>query len=135
LTKLQGEVAVAQVQRRAQEVFGTRETVIRAVQRVFQSLIEWGTLQETGEKGVYKASAAIPVKDHNLTAWLVEAVLISQGSSASALSAITQSPSLFPFILDSLNIKQLEKSVRLELLRQGLNQDVVKLRAASAISH
>jgi len=135
LVKLQGEVAGAQVQRRVQEVFGARETVSRAVRRVLRSFVEWGVLQETDEKGVYRAGAVLPVKDHNLTAWLVEAALISQGSNASALTAITQSPFLFPFILDSLNTKQLENSVRLELLRQGLNQDVVKLRAAAAKSH
>jgi hypothetical protein len=135
LAKLQGEVAGAQVQRRVKEVFGARETVSRAVRRVLRSFVEWDVLQETGEKGVYRAGAVLHVKDHNLTAWLVEAALISQGSNASALTAITQSPFLFPFILDSLNTKQLENSVRLELLRQGLNQDVVKLRAAAAISH
>ncbi len=59
----------------------------------------------------------------------VERAAIASGSASSTLRAITQNPALFPFTTESINIKRLETHGRLELLRQGLDEDVIMLRS------
>ncbi len=108
LLRLQGTVAASQVQRRMREQFGERSTVERATRRTLRCLID------------------------RLAEWLVEASLIASGSASSTLKAITQNPALFPFTTESINIRGLESHSRLELLRQGLDEDVIMLRGGAA---
>jgi hypothetical protein len=128
LLRLQGTVAASQVQRRMREQFGERSTVERAARRILRCLIDWGVLKETEEKGIYRATSTIFLHDPKLTEWLIEASLIASGSASSTLKAITQNPALFPFTTESINIRGLESHSRLELSRQGLDEDVIMLR-------
>jgi hypothetical protein len=128
LLRLQGSVAASQVQMRMREQFGERSTVERATRRTLRCLIDWGVLRETEEKGIYEATTTISVNDTKLAEWLIEASLIASGSASSTLKGITQNPALFPFTTESINIRGLESHSRLELLRQGLDEDVIMLR-------
>ena len=132
LLRLQGTVAASQVQRRMREQFGERSTVERATRRTLRCLIDWGVLKETEEKGIYQATSSMPIIDTKLAAWLIEASLIASGSASGTLRAITQTPALFPFTTESINIRELETHSRLELLRQGLDEDVIMLRSGVA---
>jgi hypothetical protein len=132
LLRLQGTVAASQVQRRMREQFGERSTVERAARRILRCLIDWGVLQETEEKGIYQATPTIFVNDTKLAEWLIEASLIASGSASGTLKAITQNPALFPFTTESINIRGLESHSRLEILRQGLDEDVIMLRGGIA---
>jgi len=132
LLRLQGTVAASQVQRRMRERFGERSTVERAARRILRCLIDWGVLKETEEKGIYQATATISVNDAKLAEWLIEASLIASGSASSTLRAISQNPAIFPFTTESINIRGLESHSRLELLRQGLDEDVIMLRGGVA---
>lgn len=132
LLRLQGTVAASQVQRRMREQFGERSTVQRATRRTLRCLIDWGVLKETEEKGIYQATPTLFVNDTKLAEWLIEASLIASGSASSTLRAITQNPALFPFTTESIHIRGLESHGRLELLRQGLDEDVIMLRGGVA---
>src|SRR5947209_3563901 len=132
LLRLQGIVAASQVQRRMREQFGERSTVERATRRILRCLIDWRVLKETEEKGIYQATPTLFVNDTKLAQWLIEASLIASGSASSTLRAITQNPALFPFTTESINIRGLDSHSRLELLRQGLDEDVIMLRGAVA---
>lgn len=132
LLRLQGTVAASQVQRRMREQFGERSTVERATRRTLRCLIDWGVLKETQEKGIYQATATLSANDTELAQWLIEASLIASGSASSTLRAITQNPALFPFTTESIKIRVLEAHGRLELLRQGLDEDVIMLRSRIA---
>jgi hypothetical protein len=63
LLTLQGSFTGAQAQRRVREIFGERETVTRAAQRVLRSLADWGVIRESGEPGVYLSTAPRAVHD------------------------------------------------------------------------
>ena len=63
-----------------------------------------------------------------MAAWLIEAAIVASGSDSRVLQAIAQSPALFPFANISINITQLAANDRLELFRQGLDEDMVMLR-------
>ncbi len=132
LLRLQGTVAASQVQRRMREQFGERSTVERATRRTLRCFIDWGVLKETEEKGIYQATATLSVNDTELAQWLIEASLMASGSASSTLKAITQNPALFPFTTESIKIRVLETHGRLELLRQGLDEDVIMLRSRVA---
>lgn len=129
LLRLQGSVAATHVQRRVREQYGERETVSRATRRVLRSYLDWGVLQETGAKGVYSAGATLAIDDSRLIAWLVEASLHAHANGSSLLKDLTYSPSLFPFRIKPVHAESpLAASSRLDLLRHGLDDDLVMLR-------
>ncbi len=128
LLRLQGSVTAAQVQRRVREHLGERETVARAARRILRCFVDWNVLQETTEKGVYQAAPIRVVQDKKLVAWLIEAALAASGSHSGALKAIAQGPALFPFALGSLSVTEVQGNGRLELFRQGLDEDIVTFR-------
>ncbi len=128
LLRLQGYVSTTQVLRRTRELMGERETVARATRRVLRCFADWGVLEDTEEPGICRASSTFSLDDSKLAAWLIEAALISNGSNSRALRAIKDTPALFPFVVGTLNVVELEENPRLELFRHGLDEDVVSLR-------
>ena len=129
LMRLQGTCAAAQIQRRIREHLGERETVARAARRILRCFVDWGVLQETREKGVYQAISARSVQDKQLAAWLIEAALLAQGIDTSVLQTLLQTPALFPFSIPRLYTADLEGQGRVEIFRQGLDEDMVALRS------
>jgi hypothetical protein len=134
LMRLQSTCAAAQIQRRLREQLGERETVARAARRILRCFVDWGVLQETREKGVYQVSPARPVQDKQLAAWLIEAALLAQSTDTSVLQTLLQTPTLFPFRMPRLYAADLEGQGRVEIFRQGLDEDMVTWRAPSVTS-
>jgi len=129
LLRLQGSAAAAHVQRRVREQYGERETVSRAARRVLRSYLDWGVLQETGAKGIYSAGTTLAVEDSRLIAWLAEASLHARANGSAPLKDLIDSPSLFPFRIKPVHAENLvAASSRLDLLRHGLDDDLVMLR-------
>ena len=129
LLKLQGSVAASQIQRRLREQYGERETVSRAARRVLRSYLDWGVLNESGVKGIYNAGGSIVVDDPRLISWLIEASLHARSNGSAPLKDVIESPSLFPFLLKPIQADSLlAVSANLDILRQGLDDDLVMLR-------
>lgn len=132
LLRLQGSTTAAQVQRRVREQLGERETVARAARRVLRCFVDWGVLAGSTGKGVYQAAPMQPVQDKRLAVWLIEVVLAAGGMHAGTLTAIARSPILFPFVTDPLKLSDVNSHGRLELFRQGLDEDMVTLRKSGS---
>lgn len=133
LLRLQGSAAAVHVQRRIREQHGERETVSRRARYVLRSYLDWGVLQESGEKGIYSAGPSLAVEDSRLIAWLVEASLQARANGSASLKDLLDSPSLFPFRLKALHAESLvATSSRLDILRHGLDDDLVMLRKQPA---
>jgi len=129
LLRLQGSAAAAHVQRRVREQYGERETVSRAARRVLRSYLDWGVLQETGKKGIYTSGLTLEIDDSRLTAWLVEAVLHARANGAAHLRDLIDSPGFFPFRIRQVHADRLAAvSSRLDILRHGLDDDLVMLK-------
>ena len=129
LLRLQGSAAATHVQRRVREQYGERETVSRAARRVLRSYLDWGVLQESGEKGIYSAGPSLAVEDSRLIAWLVEASLHARANGSAPLKDLLDSPSLFPFRLKPMHAESLlAASSKIAILRHGLDDDLVMLR-------
>jgi len=129
LLRLQGSAAAAHVQRRVREQYGERETVSRAARRVLRSYLDWGVLQENGAKGIYSAGATLAIDDSRLIAWLAEASLHARANGSAPLKDLIDSPSFFPFRIKPVRAENLvAASSRLDLLRHGLDDDLIMLR-------
>ncbi|RUS92610.1 hypothetical protein DSM106972_098650 [Dulcicalothrix desertica PCC 7102] len=127
LLRLQGSFAAGSIQRRLQEKLGERETVSRATQRVLRCFVDWGVLQDTSEIGVYQPGLTQLIDNRKLAAWLVEAALVASDFDSQALSVISQTPALFPFVINSINPRDFEANQRLEFFHQGLDERMVML--------
>ncbi len=126
LLALQSEFSLAQLTQRVAEAWGARTTTDRAARRVVRSIVQWGVLADTAEKGVYRAADAsrlVPVEAAEL---LLEALLLDQRETSMALSQLTGHPALFPFRL-ALTAHHLHATSRFDVQRQGLDLDVVTL--------
>ncbi len=129
LLRLQGTAAAAHIQRRVKEQYGERETASRAVQRVLRSFIDWNVLIKTDDKGVYDQGNSYSIQDPRLIAWLVEASLHARTNSSANIKDLLGGPSIFPFRLAHIAAEHLASlSPRLDLLRHGLDEDLVILR-------
>jgi len=129
LLRLQGTAAAAHIQRRIKEQYGERETASRAARRVLRSFIDWGVLNETQEKGVYVQGNLYSIQDPELIAWLVEASLYARLNGSAAIKDLLDSPSIFPFQLAHISAEHVSSiSPRLNILRHGLDDDLVMLR-------
>ncbi|GAC1459459.1 MAG: hypothetical protein NVS2B14_08610 [Chamaesiphon sp.] len=128
LVGLQGAFAAASVQRRIKEQLGDKETVSRAARRVLRCFVDWGVLQDTNEKGIYQAVSLQFLEDKELASWLIEAAFVASKADTGSIGAIAQSYALFPFIITQFNLTNLEVNQRLELFRQGLDENMIALR-------
>lgn len=133
LLRLQGSAAATHIQRRVREQYGERETVSRATRRVLRSYLDWGVIQKVGAKGVYSASPSLAVDDPRLIAWLVEAFLQSRAEGSFPLKDLLDSPSFFPFRIKPMHAESLVAlSTRLDILRHGLDDNLVMLKEQAA---
>jgi len=129
LLRLQGTAAAAHIQRRIKEQYGERETASRAARRVLRSFIDWGVLNEPQDKGVYAQGNQYSIQDPKLIAWLVEASLHARMNGSAAIKDLLDSPSIFPFRLAHVSAEHVASlSPRLNILRHGLDDDLVMLR-------
>ncbi len=129
LLHLQETVAAPQVQQRLREQYGERETVSRAARRVLRCFVDWGVLQDAKSRGIYIPAPVRPIEEPAVAAWLIEATLLAGEASSKPLQAIIQNPALFPFSINLPVTAQISDNSRLELSRQGLDTDMVSLRA------
>lgn len=77
--------------------------------------------------GVYSPTCKVFIQDEELLAWLVEAVLRTKSSPALPLTAVINSPGLFPFFIEPGSVTDyvLRKNPRLVRFRQGVEQDML----------
>lgn len=135
LLRLQGTAAASQVQRRVREQYGERDTVSRAARRVLRSFVDWEVLEETSERGIYTSGRVLTLTQVELVAWLTEAVLQAHPNGSVALRNVFNSTNLFPFSLRPIPGDQLATtSGRLEVLRHGLDDELVMLRTNPSAS-
>lgn len=128
LFTLQSEITSSQIQRRIREELGERETVARAARRILRCFVDWGVLQDTGKKGIYRAAPQLPVKDKRLKSWLIEAALISCEFNSLPLRNVFEKPAFFPFKIKQITSRERESNSRLDFFRHGLDEDMVTMR-------
>ena len=134
LLRLQGTAAAAQIQRRLRERLGERETVARAARRVLRAFIDWGVLVETGGKGLYRGAAKRVTDPGPIAVWVLKAMLSTGGGTPQPPSALLRAPRLFPFELTPPPPAELEACSAFEVVRDGLDHEVLLGLASTATS-
>ena len=124
LSRLQGAVRFSQVQRRMIESWGERTTLRRAVQRLLRSLVEWGALQDTDERGSYDVVPSRQTSNAGLALWFLGCALRANGSEQIPLRGLAQLPYAFPFDLLPFT-DDMRRSRRFEVYHQGLDLEMV----------
>lgn len=128
LLALQETVTLAMVTRRIVEGWGARSTILRASQRVVRSMVEWGVLNESGRRGVFRRDQSIGIpKDGAHAGWLIEAALIASDRQSMRLGALVRHPMLFPFRNFATATDAVART-GLELFREGSGEEVVALK-------
>ena len=133
LLKLQGNATASQVQKRIREQLGERETVARAARRILSCFRDWGVLDETEKKGVYKAATQKDLNDRGTNAWLAESALIASDARALPINLFREMPEFFPFRFDQISLRDLGGNKRLSVYRHGLDEDMVALHGKNGI--
>jgi hypothetical protein len=127
LLSLQGDVSLAQLQRRLTEEYGERSTVSRASQRIVRSMVEWGAIQEGEKKGVFLPAQKRTTGSSDLQLWLMEALLTAKDAETVEATQLLKSHELFPFSID-IGVRDLRRSDHFVVHRQGQSMDVVEVR-------
>lgn len=127
LLALQQDVSLAEVRLRMIERWGDRSTLQRAVQRVMWNLAEWGALVPATERSVYRRAPKRRPPSDAVQVWMIEALLRAQNTPCLSLRQIEVAPSLFPFAME-LVVSEVRKNPRVELTRQGVDNDMLALR-------
>jgi hypothetical protein len=96
--------------------------------------VDWGALHDSEEKGVYQAASVHAVRSEKLMSWLIEAVLISTNSNSMPLADAVRFPSLFPFVLETTNVRASNQNTRIQTFRQALDEDIVILTKSGVVS-
>lgn len=126
LLRLQGEVKLQQLEIRMAELWGDRETIPRAVQRVTRSMVQWDVLQDTERAGVYRPAPPVCVKG-DLGALLVEGLLRGQPDGGLTGQQLDGHPALFPFEV-AVRPYDLRQRQEFEVIRQGVDMEFITLR-------
>ncbi len=98
LLRLQGTFRQAQVASRISAEWGNRSTLQTVVPRIVRSMVDWGVLVATEEKGAYRAAPPHAIAQPRPAQWLFQSVGRSRGVDVSP-SDFLHAVELFPFAL------------------------------------
>ena len=135
LLSLQCETATNQIHHRVQKNWGQRTTVIRAIDRVIQSLHEWKAIDllKNRRKNAINAFTKLTTNNIDLQIWLIKAIFIAEGVDSMQMKGVMTSPSIFPFLLN-ISRSDLQRSNVLEYSKQDSNSEILMIKYQRAIS-
>lgn len=128
LLSLQGETTTNQIHQRIEEKWGQRTTVVRAIDRVIQSMYEWKVIQLLDDNNnTIRALRKFSTNKRDLQLWLLQAVLLSEGTDSMQVQQAMSFPSIFPFTLNITRL-DLQKSNVWEYSKQDINTEILTMR-------
>lgn len=128
MLKLQDDIDSQQVIRRIVEKYGERSTAIRATQRLFVTIVNWGVIAETADKHKFSTDKIHRCKiNEKIVPWMVEGVIRANGSKSISMENIRSNPSLFPFDYES-TLSLISSDGRFEINRHALNENLITLK-------
>ncbi len=131
LLTLQDTFSLAQLTNRMVAQWSERPVLVKSTQRIIRSLVDWGALTDTETKGVYaRAPKPLPVSGE-IALLLCEALLLDNEHHALPANQLLDHPALFPFT-HSLTLADLRDEPAFDVHRQGIDGDMVELRALQA---
>lgn len=133
LLNLQGSITQSQIRSRCYEAMGERSTIERSSRRVIRSFVAWNVLKDSGAKGCYEESDLVVYLDQDLAILMLESALYAKTDGKTALKSVVNSPAFFPFQMPVVTGDFVSRnSVRMEVIRYGLDDEFVMLRDGRA---
>ena len=125
LNQLYGKITTGQIHQRMIEKWGKRSSMVRATDRVLQSMIQWEIIEKTDNELVLKNQ--LKISNIDLCMWIIEALLRSEHTNAMEYDRLVLLPTIFPFSID-VPFYYVKKSNRFHYSMQGINIGVLSLR-------
>ena len=127
LLLLQTEITSNEIHLRMEKKWGKRTTLIRAINRVLQSMYEWNIICQ-GKDGNILIPPKKITNNKKLQLWLIEAFLRSESVDSLYLPQIFNSSTLFPFSI-TISRLDLQKSTIFEYSRYNLNNETIIIKS------
>ena len=131
LLTLQNSFSLAQLTNRMVAQWSERPVLVKSTQRIIRSHVDWGALADTETRGVYgRAPKSLPVSKE-IAQLLCEALLLDNEHHSLPANQLLDHPALFPFT-HSLTLADLREETVFDVHRQGVDGDMVELKAQHA---
>ena len=131
LLTLQDSFSLAQLTNRMVAQWSERPVLVKSTQRIIRSHVDWGALADTETRGVYgRAPKSLPVSKE-IALLLCEALLLDNEHHSLPANQLLDHPALFPFT-HSLTLADLREETVFDVHRQGVDGDMVELKAPQA---
>ncbi len=131
LLRLQGVASGADVYRRVAERYGERPTTKRATNLAMTTLVRWGALTAESKGEQYARPDFRPAESvalgADVSAWLIEALLVSTERDSVTLQELVGSPAVFPFAMSPDTETAVADSVGLRTMGLGVSDVSVAL--------
>lgn len=129
LLTLQTKVSQKQIIARLIEQYGDRQTVSRYARYVIRSLVAWGVIKDSPDKGCYVKAAPLVIKDVTTVSTLYESAIVVSQKKQMPLGLLVSCPAWFPFKLPHVTGHHLTThNSRLEVIRYGLDDEMVRIK-------
>ena len=125
LHDLQGSVSKNQIKRSIKKKWGDRTTLNRTVDRIIQSLTNWGIVKE--DNSSLQINKKISTYSMDLERWLLISILEYRKPGLISFNDLKSYSSLFPFTL-KISLSELLNSPRVEVITQGSNISLLKIK-------
>ena len=127
LDSIQKEIPVKKLHQKMVEKWGHRTSMIRALDRVIQSMIEWNVI--TKSNSFLYVNEPIEIKETDLLLWFLECLFKAENVQTMTYENLISSLTKFPFVIN-LPSYYVKKSKRFEYYIQGTNLETVSLKNA-----
>ena len=125
LDSIQKEIPVKKLHQKMVEKWGHRTSMIRALDRVIQSMIEWNVI--TKSNSFLYVNEPIEIKENDLSLWFLECLFKAENVQTMLYENLVSSLTKFPFVIN-LPSYYVKKSKRFEYYIQGTNLETVSLK-------
>jgi len=122
--KIQDNFNSTQLRNRLVSNWGHRTTIIRAIDRIIQSLKDWNILI-VDDKSL-KDNSKIKIKNDQLCLWFLECVFRTENVDSMLFEKLVSLPTMFPFEL-KIPIYKIKQSKNFEFQIHGMNVEIISL--------
>ena len=120
-----GSFSKQEIIQRMSETWGERATMPRAVQRVIESLNNWGVIAGCEQKGRYRCAVPLSTSNKDVEIWLLKVALCANPHDSFPVDQVHTLPEVFPFSC-SLSIPDILGSRAFEVSQMGNNRFVLR---------
>ena len=124
LLQLQNNFTSTQLRNRLISKWGHRTTIIRAIDRIIQSLKDWNILIVNGKS--LKSNSKIIVKNESLCLWFLECIFRTENVDSMLFEKFVSLQTMFPFEL-KIPMYKIKQAKNFEFQIHGMNVEMISI--------